>query len=42
MLLIFQKIKTETATIFHAGDDLSPVTVEAGDLSVISMPMRIG
>ena len=41
LLLIFQNLETEKATLLHSGDELSPIIVESGDLRVISMPMRM-
>ena len=33
-------MKEERATLFHAGDNLSPITIQAGDLKILTMPMR--
>ena len=38
---IFSNLSGETAKIYHSGDELSPLVIESGDVSVVLTPMRI-
>lgn len=38
---IMQNIKGESVGVYHAGDDFSPITIESGNLVVLTMPMRM-